>query len=64
MLHTHIWLPAASNILHIGARTIVVRFFYFKRGGAGFVFVLMFLEVIVVQDYKAWLYTLLEKKQV
>ena len=39
-------------------------FFYFKRGRTGFIFVLMFLVVIVVQGYKAWPYTILGTKQV
>ncbi len=38
--------------------------FYFKRGSRGYLFVLMFFIVIIVQAYKAWPYTILGKKQV
>lgn len=38
--------------------------FYFKRGRRGYLFVLMFFIVIVVQAYKAWPYTILGHKQV
>jgi len=38
--------------------------FYFKRGRQGYLFVVMFFVVILVQAYKAWPYTVLGHKQV